>query len=120
MLLSIALFLLLQLLGEALSYALDLPIPGPVLGMLFLLIALFISDTLIEKVRVTASVLLAHLALLFVPAGVGIIRHIDRIQTEWIAIVFILIVGTAITMIVTAFAVQWSAKLLGVNDDDDN
>ena len=118
MLLSIALFLALQLLGEAISYALGLPIPGPVLGMLFLLIALFVNDTLIEKVRLTASVLLAHLALLFVPAGVGIIRHIERIQSEWIAIAMILIAGTAITMIVTALTVQWTAKLLGVSDDD--
>lgn len=119
MLLSIALFLVLQLCGEAISYALGLPIPGAVLGMLFLLIALFLSDTLIEKVRLTASVLLAHLALLFVPAGVGIIRHIERIQIEWVAIALILIVGTGITMVVTALTVQWSAKLLGVNDDDD-
>lgn len=120
MLLSIALFLLLQLTGEAISYALGLPVPGPVFGMLFLLIGFFISDTLIEKVRLTASVLLAHLALLFVPAGVGIIRHLDRIQSEWIAIAIILVIGTGITMVVTGLTVQWTAKLLGVDDDDNN
>lgn len=118
MLLSIALFLLLQLVGEAISYALGLPVPGPVFGMLFLLIGFFVSDTLIEKVRMTASVLLAHLALLFVPAGVGIIRHVDRIQDEWVAIALILVVGTGVTMVVTGLTVQWTAKLLGVDDDD--
>ena len=120
MLVSIALFLLLQLVGEALSFAFGLPIPGPVLGMIFLLIGFLIKDALIERVRLTASVLLAHLALLFVPAGVGILRHVDRISQEWLAIGAILIIGTAITMVVTALAVQWSAKWLGVDDDDND
>ena len=83
-----------------------------------LLIGFLIKDNLIERVRLTASVLLAHLALLFVPAGVGIVRHWDRISAEWIAIAAILVVGTAITMAVTALVIQWSAKLLGVDDDD--
>ena len=83
MLISIALFLMLQLIGEALSYGFGWPIPGPVLGMIFLLIGFLIKDNLIERVRLTASVLLAHLALLFVPAGVGIVRHWDRISAEY-------------------------------------
>ena len=116
MLISIALFLLLQLTGEAISLAFGLPIPGPVFGMLFLLIGFFIKDDLIERVRLTASVLLAHLALLFVPAGVGIIRHWERISSEWLAA--ILVLGTAITMVVTGVTVQFVAKLMGVDDDD--
>ena len=89
-----------------------------IIGMIFLLIGFLIKDDLIERVRLTASVLLAHLALLFVPAGVGIVRHWDRISSEWLAIAAILVVGTAITMVVTALVIQWSAKLLGVDDDD--
>lgn len=118
MLISVALFLMLQLIGEALSYGFGWPIPGPVLGMIFLLIGFVIKDDLIERVRLTASVLLAHLALLFVPAGVGIVRHWERISAEWMAIAAILVIGTAITMVVTALVVQWSAKILGVDDDD--
>ena len=118
MLISIALFLLLQLTGEAISLAFGLPIPGPVFGMLFLLIGFFIKDGLIERVRLTASVLLAHLALLFVPAGVGIIRHWERISSEWVAIAAILVLGTAITMVVTGLTIQFVAKRMGVDDDD--
>lgn len=118
MLISIALFLMLQLIGEALSYGFGWPIPGPVLGMIFLLIGFLVKDDLIERVRLTASVLLAHLALLFVPAGVGIVRHWDRITSEWVAIAAILIIGTAITMVVTGLVIQWSAKLMRVDDDD--
>ena len=90
----------------------------PGLPGIFLLIGFLIKDDLIERVRLTASVLLAHLALLFVPAGVGIVRHWDRISAEWVAIAAILVIGTAITMVVTAFVIQFSAKLMGVDDDD--
>ncbi len=119
MIFTIALLLALQLAGLWLSHALNLPIPGAVLGMVFLLIGLFISDKLIEKVRPVASVLLAHLALLFVPAGIGVIEHTERLSAEWLPIVIILFVGTAITMIVTALAVQWAIRWLKIKDQGD-
>lgn len=118
MLISIALFLALQLIGEAISFGFGIPIPGPVLGMIFLLIGFIVKDDLIERVRMTASVLLAHLALLFVPAGVGIVQYWDRIYQEWLAIAMILVLGTAITMIATALTIQYCAKWMGVDDDD--
>ena len=117
MLACIAVFLLLQIIGETISLLLNLPIPGAVLGMVLMLIFLITKDGLLEKVRPTASVLLAHLALLFVPAGIGVIRQSERITSEWIAITLVIVLGTAITMIVTALTIQWAAKRLGVDDD---
>ena len=117
MLACIAVFLLLQIIGESISLLLNLPIPGPVLGMVMMLICLILKYGLIEEVRPTANILLAHLALLFVPAGIGVIRQTERITSEWLAITLVNVLGTAITMLVTAFTIQWAAKYLGVDDD---
>ena len=118
MLSNIALLLLFQLLGEVLSFAFSLPIPGPVIGMVLLLIALILKDNLIEHIRPSASVLLAHLALLFVPAAVGVIQYVDRIRAEWLGIGLIIVLGTAVTMLTTAVCVQLIMSLLGINDED--
>ena len=69
---GLAWLLVLQLAGEALSRALSLPVPGPVVGMMLLWPALSFTPVR-EQVTQTARFLLAHLSLLFVPVGVGVI-----------------------------------------------
>ena len=68
--------LLLQSLGELVSRGLHLPLPGPVVGMLLLLLALR-WPVVHNSVRVVAEFLLQHLSLLFVPVGVGVMTHLD-------------------------------------------
>ena len=46
--------------------------------------------------------LLAHLSLLFVPAGVGVMLHVAIVSDQWLAIGVALIVSTILTLIVTA------------------
>ncbi len=104
---SLALLLIFQLLGEILTKALSLPIPGPVLGMLLLLLTLIIRGHLSTNLQNTAQTLLSHLSLFFVPAGVGVILHISLLQTEWLSISFILIFSTLITMLVTALVMAF-------------
>jgi holin-like protein len=69
-----------QLAGEFLVRLLDLPIPGPVAGMVILLVALQVREPGPDSgfVRV-AEGLLGHLQLLFVPAGVGIVQYLPVI-----------------------------------------
>ena len=78
MLQGLAVLLLCQSAGEALSrllkLGLNLPLPGPVLGMLALA-ALLCWPPLRRPVGTAADALLAHLSLLFVPVGVGVMVH---------------------------------------------
>src|SRR5689334_20334013 len=69
---GLALLLLLQALGESLAHALSLPFPGPVIGLV-LLLPLLHWPGVRESVSAVAEFLLAHLSLLFVPVGVGVI-----------------------------------------------
>lgn len=69
MLNAITIIVLFQLSGEALAMLTGIPVPGSVLGMVFLLLAFFVKDDLIDLIRPTGGVLLSNLSLLFVPRG---------------------------------------------------
>jgi len=78
--------LLFQCAGEALSRLLSLPVPGPVLGMLLLFVALRLRDQGSEPIATAADALAKHLSLLFVPAGVGVMMYYGRLAGEWLPI----------------------------------
>jgi holin-like protein len=103
---SLAALLLFQLAGEILVRLTGLPLPGPVLGMILLFLALLARGRAPQVFTDTSRGLLNYLALLFVPAGVGIISYLDRVADEWLAIAITLIASTALAMIVTAFTLR--------------
>lgn len=130
----ITLLLVLQLIGEALSAGLSLVLPGPVIGMLLLLIGLLLrdrwrhwrrarpssapgaegreADAEPAAVPVPSAVdqvtggLLNNLSLLFVPAGVGVILHIDLLREAWLPLLVALVVSTLAAVAVTALVVD--------------
>jgi len=94
--------LLFQCAGELVSHALGLPVPGPVVGMLLLFVALRIRDRIPESIGTAADALARHLSLLFVPAGVGVMMYFGRLAGEWLPIVVGLLVSTIVTLAVAA------------------
>ena len=104
---TFAVLLVFQTLGEGLAYALKLPIPGPVIGMLLLFLYLIIRSDAVHQLAPTSLELLKHLSLLFVPAGVGIMVHADRIAAEWLPISVALVASTVLSIAVTAVVVRW-------------
>jgi holin-like protein len=110
MLHTFAALLVFQTLGEVLSYALALPLPGPVLGMALLLVWLLADTRAAGRLRAGSLELLKHLSLLFVPAGVGVMVHAARIADEWLPIVVALVLSTALAIAVTALVVQWASR----------
>jgi holin-like protein len=105
-----------QLAGEAITQLLGLPVPGPVVGMALLFSAMAALPALAKRLRDTALALLQHLSLLFVPAGVGVMLHAQRIASEWVAIAAALVAGTAITLVVTALTIKACVRLLRTRD----
>ena len=106
MLESLALLLALQTIGEVLSYALNLPIPGPVIGMVMLLALLALRPAVVTRLKSTTTALLQHLSLLFVPAGVGVMVHWQRLSSEGLAIIVAIVVSTVLAIAVTALTVR--------------
>jgi len=99
-----------QLSGEVLVAFTGIPLPGPVLGMLLLFIGLLLRGGIPEDLNKMADGLLAHLSLLFVPAGVGVIAHAQLIGSELLPIAISLFLSTFITIVVTAWVMQKLAR----------
>ena len=106
MLQGVAILLTLQSLGEVLARLLHLPYPGPVIGMVLLLIALRLPAVQC-RVRAVADFLLAHLSLLFVPVGVGVITQLTLLADYGLRLVVVLVLSTWVGMAVSALVLRW-------------
>jgi holin-like protein len=91
-----------QLAGEAITVALRLPLPGPVIGMALLFAFLIIRKEVPAALGRVGDGLLANLSMLFVPAGAGVMMHAGRLEGEALPIVLTLVVSTLATIAVTA------------------
>jgi len=98
---GLAWLLALQTLGELLSRALKLPFPGPVVGMVLLLLALQ-WPVVREPVSTCADFLLGHLSLLFVPVGVGVMTHLTLVSQYGGRMLIVIVLSTWIGLAVTA------------------
>ena len=102
---GLAALLVFQALGEALARVAGLAMPGPVLGMLLMLPLLQVPG-LRRIVAPGADALLAHLSLLFVPIGVGVITHLDVLGEHGAALLIVLVVSTWIGLATTALVLK--------------
>jgi holin-like protein len=111
---GLAWLLALQSAGEALSRLLQLPFPGPVVGLMLMLLALR-WQRVRESVRGAAEFLLAHLSLLFVPVGVGVMTHLDLLGQYGVRLLLVIVLSTWVALAVTAL----SLRALMRNEPDD-
>ena len=95
-----------QLAGEIITRWMNLPIPGPVLGLLILAAVLLArvrwrDDGLELPVERTATAILANLGLLFVPAGVGVVQQMGLLESHAVGIILTLVLSTLLTLLAT-------------------
>jgi holin-like protein len=83
--------------------ALRLPLPGSVVGMLMLAAALRLRWLPERTVKDAAELLIRNMALLFVPAGVGVMVYGGLLAREWLPIV----VASAASTVAVLLAVGW-------------
>lgn len=114
---ALTLILALQLTGEVIVRAAGLVMPGPVLGMALFLALMVLVPGVAEQVRATATGLLQHLSLLFVPAGVGVVGHIHALGSDLLPILLAIVVSTAAAIGVGALVFSVTARLTGHADD---
>lgn len=106
----VTLLLIYQLIGEVIVLGFDFPVPGPVVGMLLLLITLLMRGSFATQMRPSTDKILTHLSLLFVPAGVGLMVHLSRLEQEWLAITLALFISTVLGLIITAWSMMLFSK----------
>jgi holin-like protein len=123
MLQSIFAIFLFQLVGEMVQKYFALTVPGPVIGLVLLLLAMLVTDRignnpvaqLKQNLTVTAETLLGHLPLLFVPIGVGVVMHVTLLEDQLAAVLGVVFIGTVLTV---GFSALLMEKLQGSGDDD--
>jgi holin-like protein len=103
---GLAWLLAFQSVGELLARGLKLPFPGPVVGMLLLLLALRF-DAVREPVSLCADFLLSHLSLLFVPVGVGVMTHLSLINQYGFRMLAVIVLSTLAGLTITVLSLHW-------------
>lgn len=108
-----------QFAGELTVRLLDVSIPGPVVGMLYLFIWLRIRRVDSEAALVRAGDgLLRHLQLLFVPAGVGVTVWLSEIAESWLPILVAMLCSWLLALAVVGWGAVALERLLGKPRDD--
>ncbi|WP_341895018.1 CidA/LrgA family protein [Ferrovibrio terrae] len=122
MIAALTTILLCQLAGEVLARGVGLPIPGPVLGLVLMLLVLGLRDRFRARLpdmltgpqlETTGKTILAHLSLLFVPAGVGVVQRLDVFGAYATALAITLVVSTVAALIATLLTFKLVLRLTG-------
>ena len=122
MIASLSLILLCQLAGEIIVRAFAWPMPGPVLGMLLLFLLLLLRDRATffavgplqgGDAENAAKGLLAHLSLMFIPAGVGVVQRLDLLAEHGAAIAAVLAISVVVTLLATVGTFIAVGRLMG-------
>jgi holin-like protein len=91
--------------GEVLARWLRIGLPGPVIG-LFLLLLLLNVESVRAPVAAAAEALLAHLSLLFVPVGVGVMAHLGLLSDYGWRLALVLVLSTWIGLAVSGLLLR--------------
>jgi holin-like protein len=95
-----AVLLVLLVIGNELSSVLHLPLPGSVLGMVMLAAALRLRVVPERWLSPFAELLIRHMALLYIPPGVGVMAYWGLVRREWLPLVAAGVVGMAAVLVV--------------------
>lgn len=114
---ALLMLLVCQVLGEAATRSAGLPLPGPVLGMVFLVGALVAVPRLANVMRPVTQGILGHMSLLFVPAGVGVVGHTAAFGGQGLGLMLALVLSTVSAIAVGALTFAAVARATGNRDD---
>nr|WP_067294994.1 CidA/LrgA family protein [Marinobacterium profundum] len=103
---ALTLIIGLQVFGTVLAELLALPLPGPVLGMVLFLLVLAVIRRPWAELEQVNNFFLANLSLLFVPAAVGIVSHLELVSPILgrllLVLVLSLLAGLAVSALIFA------------------
>ncbi|ELR67948.1 Antiholin-like protein LrgA [Photobacterium marinum] len=96
--------------GKAIQHFSGLAIPGSIIGMLILFFTLAIGAIPAKWAKEGCHLLIRHMALLFVPVGVGLINYLDLISSNTLPILLSTIGSSLVVFIVIGLATHYKEK----------
>lgn len=94
--------------GEMIVWALDVPLPGSIVGMLLLTALLQMKIVKLEWVKGMSDFLVANLGFFFIPPGVALMLYFDVIKAE----LWPILTATFVSTILVLLATGWTHALL--------
>ena len=103
---------LFSLLGEGTSILISnfVAIPGSVIGMILLFVALHFNWLKLSQVDEVGTWLTDNMAIFFIPAGVGLMTNFDLLADVWLQLLIIMVVTVTVMMWFVGTIVQ---KIMG-------
>jgi holin-like protein len=102
--------LLFQSLGELVSKFLLPTLPGPVIGLVLLVLWLVLRKGINSELAMVADGFSQYLGLLFVPAAVGVVLFLPQLQANALAIVSALVGSVILTIASSALVSRFLSK----------
>ena len=94
-------------LGEILKYLLPFPIPASIYGLILMMIFLMTGLIKLDRVHQAGTFLIEIMALMFIPAAVGIIESWAQLQRIILPVSIITVITTIMVMIVSGKVTQF-------------
>lgn len=92
--------------GELVSHFLLPTIPGPVLGLVLLLLFLVMRGRVPDTLAFVSDAFSQHLGLLFVPAATGVVLFIPQLREHAWAVLLALLASVVLTVATTALVLK--------------
>lgn len=111
-------FLFLSL-GELVVWLTGVPVPSSIIGLLLLTAALQLKIVKLRQVEGVADFLVKNLGFFFVPAGIGVMVHLDLIAQQWMPIVVASVVSIVVVLVVTGWVHQICRRYFSRHEHSD-
>lgn len=97
---------MISLVGEGISSVFHLPVPGSIIGLVLLFLALQFKLLRLRHISMVGNFLLANMTILFLPPAVGIMDKFQVIAPYLLPIILIVLGAIVINVCVIAVVVQ--------------
>lgn len=113
-----ALILLFCCIGEIIKYFVPLPIPANIYGLVLLFLALLTGVVKLDQIRQVAGYLIEIMPLMFIPAGVGLMKCFDTLKSIWLPLLVTVLATTVLVMGVSGRVTQWLIRFTKKEAED--
>ena len=97
---------MISLVGEGISSVFRLPVPGSIIGLVLLFLALQFKLLRLRHISMVGNFLLANMTILFLPPAVGIMDKFQDIAPYLLPIILIVLGAIVLNVCVIAVVVQ--------------
>lgn len=107
---GIFIILLFYFIGECISYLIEGFVPGSIIGMMLLFIALYLKLVSPNNVDTTAKAITKNMAIFFIPSGAGLITSFGLLSKFWTSIIITCSISTILVIAVVGLVQQQMEK----------